>query len=57
MARNVTDPHVVFVPLDEPALDPDFDVHLRVAWRRGGVNPAVRTVLDEMRTLDDAAAD
>lgn len=56
VARNVTDPHVVFVPLDEPALDPDLDVHLRAAWRRGGVNPAVRAVLDEMLSLDHAAS-
>ena len=56
VARNATDPHVVFVPLDEPALDPALDVHLRAAWRRADKNPAVRAVLDEMQRLGDAAA-
>ena len=56
VARNVTDPHVVFVPLEEPALDPALDVHLRAAWRRADKNPAVRAVLDEMQRLGGAAA-
>lgn len=33
VARNATDPHIVFVPL-EGAAAPDLDVDLRAAWRR-----------------------
>jgi len=52
VARNVTDPHVVFVPLEDSTLDVD----LRVAWRRDDKSPAVRAVLDELLRFDDAAA-
>jgi len=49
VARNVTDPHVVFVPLEDSTLD----VGLRVAWRRDDKSPAVRAVLDELLRFDD----
>jgi DNA-binding transcriptional LysR family regulator len=48
VARNVTDPHVVFVPLDAPAQEVD----LLAAWRRDDRGPALRAVLDELLTLD-----
>lgn len=48
VAHNVSDPHVVFVPLDDSA--PDVD--LRVAWRRTDRGPAVRAVLDAVLRLD-----
>jgi DNA-binding transcriptional LysR family regulator len=51
VARNVTDPHVVFVPLDAPVQEVD----LRVAWRHDDRAPALRAVLDELLTLDDGA--
>ena len=54
VAENVTDPHVVFIPLNEST--PSLDVHLRAAWRRADQNPALRAVLDELLTLDDGAA-
>jgi len=54
VAENVTDPHVVFVPLNEST--PSLDVHLRAAWRRADQNPALRAVLDELLTLNDGAA-
>lgn len=41
VAANVDDPHVAFVPVDEPT--PDVD--LRAAWRRNDPHPAVHTVL------------
>lgn len=41
VARNVADPHLVFVSLDETTADVD----LRVAWRRADTNPALRAVL------------
>jgi DNA-binding transcriptional LysR family regulator len=47
VARNVTDPHVVFVPLDAPPQNVD----LRAAWRRDDRNPALRAVLDELLVL------
>ncbi|MEV6644381.1 LysR substrate-binding domain-containing protein [Amycolatopsis sp. NPDC051371] len=47
VARNVIDPHVVFVPLDAPAQEVD----LRAAWRRDDRAPAVRAVLDELLAL------
>ncbi|PBC36053.1 LysR family transcriptional regulator [Rhodococcus sp. ACPA4] len=50
VARNVTDPHVVFVPLD----DPTADVDMRAAWRRDDTNPALRVVLREVVLLDEA---
>jgi len=48
VARNVTDPHVVFVPLDDPAPD----VGLKMAWRRADTSPALRAVLDELKGLE-----
>jgi DNA-binding transcriptional LysR family regulator len=53
-AENVTDPHVVFIPLNEST--PSLDVHLRAAWRRADQNPALRAVLDELLTLNDGVA-
>ena len=54
VAENVTDPHVVFIPLNEST--PSLDVHLRAAWRRDDRNPALRAVLDELLTLNDGVA-
>jgi DNA-binding transcriptional LysR family regulator len=53
VADNATSPHVVFVPLDESAAD----VALRAAWRRDDRNPALRAVLGELLTLENAAID
>jgi DNA-binding transcriptional LysR family regulator len=55
VASNVTDPHVVFIPLDEP-MPATGDVHLRAAWRRDDKSPALRAVMHELLTLEDAAA-
>ncbi|MGW5161009.1 LysR family transcriptional regulator [Nonomuraea wenchangensis] len=52
VARNVTDPHVVFVALD----DAPHDVDLRAAWRRDDGRPALRGVLTELFALGDASA-
>jgi hypothetical protein len=51
VARNATDPHIVFVPL-EGAAAPDLDVDLRAAWRRDDRTPALHSVLDCLFTLD-----
>lgn len=51
VAHNVTDPHVVFVPIDEST--PDVD--LRVAWRRADSNPALHVVLKVVLGFADAA--
>ncbi|WP_207841197.1 LysR family transcriptional regulator [Williamsia soli] len=51
VAENVTDPHIVFVPLDEGSLDVD----LRAAWRRSDPSPALRAVLDEVLALNGPA--
>ncbi|GGT42326.1 LysR substrate-binding domain-containing protein [Nonomuraea spiralis] len=51
VARNVTDPHIVFVPLHAPPQNVD----LRAAWRRDDRSPALRAVLDELLTLEGAA--
>ncbi|MFW0873040.1 LysR substrate-binding domain-containing protein [Rhodococcoides corynebacterioides] len=48
VARNVTDPHVVFVPLD----DVTTDVDMRAAWRRDNTNPALAVVLRAVTSLD-----
>lgn len=53
VARNVTDPHVAFIPLD----DPTIDVHLRLARRHDDTNPALQAVLDKVFELDEAAPD
>lgn len=53
VARNVSDPHVAFVPLDESESSAG-DVHLRAAWRRNDNNPALRAVIHELVTLDAA---
>jgi len=55
VASNVTDPHVVFIPLDE-SVPTTGDVHLRAAWRRDDKSPALRAVMDELLTLEEAAA-
>ena len=52
VAVNATDPHVVFVPLE----DSTADVDLRAAWRRDDKSPALKAVLDEVISLDDGAA-
>ena len=49
VASNVTDPHVVFVPLN----DTTADVDMRAAWRRDNTNPALRVVLNKVVTLDE----
>ena len=48
VARNSTDPHVVFVALAAAA----HDVDLQVAWRRDDRGPAVRAVIDAVLRLD-----
>ncbi|NEW37582.1 LysR family transcriptional regulator [Nocardia cyriacigeorgica] len=48
VAGNVTDPHVVFLPL----IDSTPDVDLRVAWRTADTSPALRAVLQEVMNLD-----
>lgn len=53
VAQNATDPHVVFVPLE----DSTADVDLRAAWRRDDASPALKAVLDEVIGLDGATAD
>jgi DNA-binding transcriptional LysR family regulator len=53
VASNVTDPHVVFIPLDEPPAA-SGDVHLRAACRRDDKSPALRVVVHELLTLDAA---
>ncbi|ALV39798.1 LysR family transcriptional regulator [Pseudarthrobacter sulfonivorans] len=50
VAVNATDPHIVFIPLD----DTTADVDLRAAWRRNDTNPAVKAVLHEVMNLDEA---
>lgn len=50
VARNVTDPHVVFLTLDESEPE-NGDVHLRAAWRRDDTSPALRAVMNELLTL------
>lgn len=47
VADNFTDPHIVFIPLEERTLDVD----LRAAWRRDDRSPALRAVLDEVLAL------
>jgi DNA-binding transcriptional LysR family regulator len=51
VARYATDPHVVFVPLE----DSTADVHLRAAWRREDPSKVLQAVLDEIVSLDEAA--
>lgn len=51
VAENATDPHVVFVPLE----DTTTDVDLRAAWRTDDTNPAVRAVLHEVTNLIEAS--
>jgi DNA-binding transcriptional LysR family regulator len=48
VARNATDPHVVFIPLE----DSTADVDLRAAWRRNDTSPALQAVLEEVISLD-----
>ncbi|MGW0038743.1 LysR family transcriptional regulator [Gordonia sp. NPDC003376] len=51
VARNANDPHVVFLPLQEPS--PDVD--MRIAWRRDDSNPAMIRVRDEFMALTEVA--
>jgi DNA-binding transcriptional LysR family regulator len=53
VARNATDPHVVFVPLE----DSFADVDLRAAWRRDDTSPVLTAVLEEVSSLDEATRD
>lgn len=48
VARNVSDPHVVFIPLDVSG----DDVDLRVAWRRDDTDPALQAVLNLVLSLE-----
>jgi DNA-binding transcriptional LysR family regulator len=52
VARNVADPHVVFVPLDESS--PDVD--MRAAWRTDDDSPALRAVLNELFEVSATAS-
>ncbi|WP_030166050.1 MULTISPECIES: LysR substrate-binding domain-containing protein [Actinomycetes] len=52
VAENFSDPHIVFIPLEEGSLDVD----LRAAWRRDDQSPALRAVLDEVLALNDSTA-
>ena len=56
VSRNVADPHVMFVPIEEAASEAN-DVHLRAAWRRDDRSPALRAVVHQLLALDDAAAE
>ena len=47
VAENASDPHVVFIPLDEPA--PDVD--LQAAWRTRDENPVLAAVIKELLDL------
>jgi DNA-binding transcriptional LysR family regulator len=51
VAKQATDPHVVFVPLE----DSTADVHLRAAWRSDDPSKVLKAVLDEVISLDEAA--
>lgn len=51
VAENGTDPHVVYVPLE----DTTTDVDLRAAWRTDDTNPAVKAVLHEVMNLVEAS--
>lgn len=51
VAADATDPHVVFVPVD----DPTPDVDLRAAWRRADTDPALHAVLTMLLDHRDAA--
>ena len=51
VAQNVSDPHIVFLPL--PESERVFDVDLRAAWRKDNANPALRSVLSELLSLND----
>ena len=55
VARNIADPHVMFIALDEAASESN-DVHLRAAWRRDDRSPALRAVIQELLRLNDEAA-
>lgn len=50
VAANVSDPHVVFIPLRDAT--PEQDVDLRAVWRSDDANPALRVVLGELLALD-----
>jgi DNA-binding transcriptional LysR family regulator len=48
VALHATDPHVVFVALE----DSTADVHLRAAWRRDDSSAVLKAVLDEVISLE-----
>ena len=50
VAVHATDPHVVFVPLE----DSTADVDLRAAWRRDDSSAVLKAVLAEVISLDEA---
>jgi DNA-binding transcriptional LysR family regulator len=54
VAGNVTDPHVVFIPLEE-SLPATGNVHLRAAWRRDDESPALRAVVHELLEFEEDA--
>ena len=47
VAANSSDPHVVFLQLEEVT----EDVDLRAAWRSGDTGPALRAVVDQLLQL------
>jgi hypothetical protein len=47
VAENVSDPHVVFIPLDEPV--PDVD--LQAAWRTRDENRVLEAVIKDLLDL------
>lgn len=53
VALHATDPHVVFIPLED-SID---NVDLRAAWRRDDSSAALRAVLNEVIGLDETTAD
>lgn len=53
VANYSSDPHVVFVPLE----DSTDTVHLRAAWRRDDSSAALRAVLKEVIDLDEDETD
>lgn len=50
VARNVSDPRVVFLALTDPT--PTLDVDLRAAWRRNDRSPALLAVVKDLLALD-----
>ncbi|PYI39465.1 LysR family transcriptional regulator [Arthrobacter psychrolactophilus] len=52
VAAQATDPHVVFIPLENSTPD----VHLRAAWRRNDSSAALKAVLNEVGSVDTATS-